>query len=337
MFNPLVKNTDTYFDMEGKMMLEQNESWNIDGDNGRGDALWRTGLAYISYGEEIIKQGIMSCYRPFEMINKKGKKIYQASRCSARYREDDVSRDQTIISLAALKVNGNDCELEELVSHLPFRLSRRFIMGPTMWCWLKAITGSKKYNTIFAMLEIIEFVISIAMSKVIRLILKTNKVHSQEEDLTIDDSKGFWYFNQKNKWIWLEEKGVNNGRKMYGEYKKKLYDNKFYKFLDNIIYPDYALHLTGWMVYTMRDGFWKKILQKLLLWAADKNNLLIKLQSGKKIEYSEIENIKTTRGYKWSRRLDGTNYTYELSGDDVLYNNINKDVLIALHEKEYQK
>jgi len=105
MFNPLIKYTHNFFDMNFKMMLQQNSSWNPDGDNGKGDALWRTGIAYIAYGEQIIKEGIVSCYRPFDMINKESKKLYQAMRCSGRHREDDVSRDQTIMSLASLKVH----------------------------------------------------------------------------------------------------------------------------------------------------------------------------------------------------------------------------------------
>lgn len=334
MFNPLVKHTVRYFDNDLKMMLDRDEAWNTNGNDGKGDALWRTGLAYIAYKEQIIKEGILSCYRPFEMINKEGKKLYQAMRCSGRYKEDDVSRDQTTMSLAALKVNGDEFELKDIVDHLPYRLSRRFKMGISMKCWVKSLGGSEVYNTLYGIFQTIEFTISNLLTKLIRLILGTTKIYSQEEYLAVDDSKGFWHQDLKGEWHWLEEKGVNNSKKLWGNYKRKLYKNKFYRILDKMKYPEFAIHLTGWQIYTMRDGFWKKLLQKLLLWAADKDNLLVKLQCGKNVDYSEIENMKATRNFRWQHRWDGTCYTYELDEREAEFNDINRDVLISIYNIE---
>ena len=332
MFNIKAKDTYYFFDEDKKIMLRRNPGWEPDGDHGEGEGLWRTGLAYIAYGKEIIKKGILECYRPFDMINRETKQYYQAMRSTGRYREDDVSRDQTIMSLAALKFNGDEKELKEIALKLPYRISRRFKMGPAMWFWLRAITGSKKANTLFTIFELIEFPISILMTKLFKLILKTNKIYSQEEYFAVDDSKGFWFYDGKD-YKWLNEKGVNNSIKMHGNYKKKIGTNKIYKFLDTIQYPGYATHLTGWMIYTMRKGRCRKLLQKLLLWASDKNNLLMRLLAEDNVTPTEINNYISCTGYEWSKSKDGTNYSTILEGDDVLFNEIDRDILITIWNK----
>ena len=49
---------------------------------GEYDTLWRSGLAYIAYGDEDIKKGIIDCFRPYIIGESRdhSKYMYQASR-----------------------------------------------------------------------------------------------------------------------------------------------------------------------------------------------------------------------------------------------------------------
>lgn len=323
MFNP---KSETYRYVEQNMMLVKNENWNPDGDNGIGDALWRTSLSYIAYKSGSLRDGILQCFRKFTMINRT-KYWYQGSRAFGRHCEDDVSRDQTILSLSSLKINGDDDILNEIGNHLPYKLSRRFVMGPTLWVWIKSITGKGKFYTyLFGLLEIIEFLPSVLWNKFIRKIMGWNKEYSQEWYLGFDNSIGFWSVDDKwivnDDWYW-----VNNGQRLCSNHQYKVRKNKLYKILYTMEYPEYALHLTAWMVYCSDDTFFKKILQKLGIWLAEKDNLLIRKLLGDTITQEEIDKYKPTKGYRWSSRYNGTSYTNYLEGDDAIYNTIDKDLL----------
>ena len=327
MFNP---NSKTYRFIQNKMMLIKNEGWNPDGDNGKGDALWRTSLSYIAYKDSSLKEGILSCFRKFKMINKK-KYWYQGSRYYDRHCEDDVSRDQTILALSSLKVNGEDEILDEITNHLPYKLSRRFVMGPTLWVWIKAITGKGKFYTyLFGLLELIEFLPSVLWDKFLRKIMGWNKEYSQEWYLGVDESMAFWS-KEDGVWVWVKDcyPWVTNGQRLNSNHHKKKEENKLYSMLYAAEYPEYALHLFSWMMYCSDDTFLKKILQKLGLWLAEKNNLLVRILLGdKSVTKEEIENYKPAEGYRWSTRYNGTTYSNYLKGDDSLYNTIDKDLLL---------
>lgn len=327
MFNP---KSNTYRFVKNNMMLQKNEAWQIGGDNGQGDALWRTAMAYICYERRILKTGILFCFRKFKMINKK-KFWYQGARSCKRFREDDFSRDQTIMALTTLKIN-NDKELKEIGLKLPFRLSRRFRMGLTLWVWIRAITGKGKFYTyLFGVFELCEFLPSVLWNKFLRKIMGWNKEYSAEWYLGYDFSKGFWSY-EDDKWIWKEGgcHMVNNGHKLYNAHLKKKQKNWFYRLMYTIEYPEYAMHLTAWMLYVSDDTFLKRFLQKLTVWLAEKDNLLIRLLAGVKVDKCKIEEFSSMKGYRWSVRFNGTSYTYYLKGDDTLYNTIDKDVLNCL-------
>lgn len=326
MFNP---NSDTYRYVENKMMLEKNEEWDTSGDNGIGDALWRTSLSYVAYKDPSLKEAILSCFRKFTMINKDGKHWYQGSRSADRFREDDVSRDQTILALSALKENGDLDELEEIGLHLPYELSRRFKMMPTMWIWIRAIVTKKKIWTfLFQTLELLEFLPSVLWDKILRKIMGWDTEYSQEWYLGVDTTIPFWS-NEDGEWVYIEEgwDWVNNGQRLHNNHQHKRDVNFIYNFMCQLEYPEYALHLTSWMVYSSEDTFMKRILQRLGIWMAEKDNLLVRKLMGKEITQEEIDEYQPTRGYRWSSRYNGTSYTNYVEGDDAIYNILDKDIL----------
>jgi len=291
----------------------------------------------IAYGDKRLKAGILSCFRKFTMIGHENKYWYQGARYCDRYCEDDVSRDQTILALSALKINGDEKELKEIGLHLPYRLSRRFTMTLTLWFWIRAVAGrSKLYTYLFQLSELIEFLPSVLWDKLLRKIMGWNKEYSQEWYLGYSDMF-FWYYDHSNHtWKWVTNStnmcNLNNGLKLYYNHKRKMELSRIYRFMYSLEYPEFALHLTSWMIYTSKDTFLKKILQKLAIWLSEKDNLLVRILMNGKVTKEEIESFKPIKGFRWSTRFNGNDYTEYLKGDDAISNIIGKDILRSLVE-----
>ena len=329
MFN-LTADTQTFVDIEKKMVLRKPESWDDPNNFGEGDALHRTGTAYIAYGEEILKEGVLSC---FTRVDENRSYYYQAARCYPNYGEDDVSRDQVIMALASLKFNNNMDELKEIGPKLKYRLSKKFCMTPALWLWIRMIcTDSNYYNTLYGIMQIIEFVPAVIWSKLIRPFLKHDTEYELDWYMSIDPTTGLWE-DWNGYWEYLEHvDSVNNGYKITYDNRKYLYDNKFLNLLSETEFPEYASNLTCNTVQFMKEGFLKKILRKFIFWNSDKSNWLFHLILGEDIPIEDINAYKPTKSTRWSNHLNGTFYTEYLSGDDAIYNVMDKDLLYA-HKK----
>lgn len=272
---------------------------------GEFDSLWRTSLAYIAYSDSDLKQAIVKCFRKFEMINFPGRHWYQASRASNRYGEDDVSRDQVILALAALKVNGDEVELKEIASHLPFRLSRRFLMTLSMWFWVKWLaTDRPAFKLAFLLMNLLEHSISVTMTKALRQLAGATKPVPLPHD-----KHTRWPFNP-------------NGWRA-----------KAYKLLG---YPEYGLHFAAWMMYSVNDTSPLARLNKgLMRWQMQDSNLLLRiLLDGKPVTEAEIAAFKPTSTFMWQRRTDfSLSWVYELKPAECEFNNYETDILTTLLAK----
>jgi len=269
---------------------------------GEYDALWRSGLGYIAYGDEQTKQGIINCFRPYIIGENRviSKTKYQASRASNRFGEDDVSRDQVIMALAALEFNGDLEELKEIAGRLPFRLSRRFLMTPTMWFWVKYLaTREEKWKRRFAFMQTLEHAINIPVTKFLRWLSGANKPidlpHDQHSKVPYKRGIRFW----------------------------------LYKTLG---YPEYGLHFAAWQYYTVPfDGILGGINRSLMRWQMQDSNLLLKLLIGDWIDMRDVHQVKATNTFIWQRRSDvATAWVYELTPEQAEFNNLEVDVLEAV-------
>lgn len=291
-----------YFDTKSKMMLQTDPDWNKDGDDGKGDALFRTGLAYITWEEPKMKEGILECFRKFDMINRGDKYWYQPMRHTGRHKEDDVSRDQTLLALSALKVNGDEEELQEICSHLPYRLSRRFTQTPTMWCWIQDLRGKKWAGYVSSFFALLETSFSILLNKISEPILGLKEIHQ-------DDYDHHLYYEKKEEW------------------------NKFQLFIDKVMWPGYAQHLMCWHVFTSSDNFIKRMLEKLLLSYTEKGNLLFRLLCrDKSVTMEDIESYKPMNNWRWSIRMDGSSSSECSFGYDISVNQMDKDILYKIYK-----
>jgi hypothetical protein len=168
----LTKDQRFVFDKETKMIYEIIPAWINYKYDFKGElhpekhnALHRTSLALIAYKNPELLEGVKNCFRKFDMINyPKGKYWYQACRCNPRMWEDDVSRDQIIMALTALYITEKK-SAKEIASHLPFKLSRRFNMVPSMYFWVKYIANEKKlWLNLFSFIFFIEIFFSFIFS-----------------------------------------------------------------------------------------------------------------------------------------------------------------------------
>jgi len=272
---------------------------------GEYDTLWRSGLGYIAYGDEQTKKGIIDCFRPYIIGEQRdaSKYKYQASRASNRFGEDDVSRDQVILALASLEYNGDIVEVKEIASKLPFRLSRRFLMTPTMWFWVKYLaTREQKWKNRFAFMQTLEHAINIPITKLLRWLSGANKEIPYPH----------------NKFTKLPYK---EGKRL-----------KLYKLLG---YPEYGLHFAAWQYYVVPfDGILGKINKRLMRWQMQDSNLLLRiLLDGSPVSKKEIEEFKSTNTFIWQRRTDVTTaWIYELEPHKVEWNDIERDILYRLLE-----
>ena len=279
---------------------EEFQEWRVEYD-----ALWRSGLAYIAYGDKDIKQGILNCFRPYIIGERRNpeKTMYQASRASNRFGEDDVSRDQIILALASLEFNGDIEEVKEITSKLSFRLSRRFLMTPVMYCWVKYLaTRKQSWKNAYAIIQTLELLYQVPLTKLLRWLSGANKPiplpHTQFTKVP---------------------------------YKKGI----IYKIYQTIGYHEYGLHFAAWRRYvTQYSGILGKLTCNLMSWQMEESNLLFKIIiKGETVSNKEIEDFKSTNTFMWQRRNDVvTAWIYELQEHKVEFNDLEKDILKRLLE-----
>ncbi len=255
-----------------QMFLVNNFQLFKEDNHEEGDALWRAGIAYICLPTQRIRNGILRAFR----MTPKGK--YQACRCNPRIREDDVSRDQIIMALTSLWFNNDFKQLDEIVSKLPYKLSKKFNMTPNLWLWLRGLTGNKWADYVNQFYMLIELSIGVLLNKFIKSQLKQKEYSQARLD-------------------YIQE--VNGIERLRGS----VLTNKWKEFLWAIEFPGYATHLAAWMVYTSRDSKIKPLLHKLLLADADSNNYLIQLLCGKYVSNKQIDSYLPMEEWRWSQRM----------------------------------
>lgn len=261
--------------------------------SGAGDALIRTSLTYIAYKDSELKQSILKCFRKFTMIDQPNKYWYQASRCSNRYREDDVSRDQVILALSSLAVNKDFSELKEITQHLPFKLSRRFNMSLTMWVWVKYLQTDKKiWSDLHHIFNVLELIIAVPLTKFLRKKAKVDKYMAPGTFISDSTKNSIWY-----------------------------------RIYNKIQLPGYALHLKAWQYYTSnKKGAFATLNRALMLSDVESDNYLMQELLGNCLDSSDYKSISNWRPHL---RLNGDNNgtVWYLKESEIEYNQLDKDIL----------
>ncbi|MCK9417656.1 hypothetical protein M0Q97_13520 [Candidatus Dojkabacteria bacterium] len=327
MFNSNVTYTYNYWNVDLKYMAQHGHN-----DLGIGDGLYRTSLAYIAYGDSKLMEGIFSSFREFGMINKKAMYV-QGARAPFRYREDDFSRDQFILAVSALYIKGNTDKLNYIIDRIPYRLSRRFRMTPTLWFWSKGISGKNKRVNLFIynLLETITQLPIIAISKLASRLIGLNVSYSIEELLSIDPSIPYWHFDTINKqWIWKTEPSsiMTLSHKFYNEHLMKLNTRWWYKLVNAFITPSYSIFLSSIMAYCGGS----KLTRNLLLRNVSEYNTLIRLLlKDRNFDVNKSLSMYTPcTGMIWADEFNGTSMKYRLTEKESEYNDISYDIVKQL-------
>ncbi len=306
------------FNTDDKMMYEHAWEWRKrEGERnlGEGDALWRTGLAYITWKDPEIKEGILGCFRKVKGGHHFKKDFYQPMRATGRHGEDDVSRDQVTMAFASLAVNGDTEELHEIASKTPWRLSRRMSMTIDFYFWVKSLTKTK-YKKLYANLHLLTQLlftpIALGLNFIIGKSLGFKSIGNNEYTSR-------YHYDKRDKW------------------------NKFQKSLFKAYYMGYAFHLACWQLYTLpvsNKNPLKWLFCKLMLTHCEQQNFLCRLLlNDLTVTQEDVDNYVPKEGFRWQMRYDGSCPSYhnekpqEWKDKYLKYNQLDKDCLITMYNK----
>ena len=272
--------TSAYFvDQENSMMLGQNRPWDPDGNNGKGDSIGRTFLAYFCYPDARFMDGIENCW---ERVERKGwlrrllfgKYYYQGYRYPKPYKgEVGLSRDHLTYTLLAFKYAGYSEEfLKDFVKHLRFRISDFSLFTIDLWLWTRVIANIKPYAALYYPIQWLSLSMSSLLNRYMYWRSGFGEESSQEDFVLIEN--GF------------KPKSMVRMASMF--------------------YPIYALHQQAWQIKLLPESKWKKRLQKVALSICPKHNYVIQLLLDSPNRPSEeyIKSYKMMTGFRWSGILN---------------------------------
>lgn len=323
--NPIEEPGYKYVDAFG-IMVEHGHRWPP------GDSATIHSYASLAYPDAGLKERLFSFLKPIKMIDRKKPHIQvlrHPSGCG-----DDTSRDQTIMILSAIKILYGRKKFAKYALDIPFRISRRFYMTPQLWLWIRGVAKNNGFVTfLYHLIELVVLSFSILWNKLSRKMAGLTKTYPYDQWLAVDPTKGYWDHYNQSDWKFIKPTDpdfgtwVNNSHKMYNAHLKKKEENKWYRFWQGCMFPDYALALTTWMIYCSKNTFLKGWIKKLLRWEIDEYNLLLQYLNGAKVNPDEY--VATT-GLHMLERNNEKCMRYKLKND---VNALDVDLLKKLMKK----
>lgn len=271
--------TQWFADQDNKMMLQKNHNWNPDGENGKGDAIGRSFIAYYTYGDERFLEGIENCW---ERVERKGwlkrllfgKYYYQGKRYPVPYKgQIGLSRDHLTYTILAYKYAGYSEEfIKDFVRHLRWRISDFARFTPDLWLWTRAIANIKPYKSIYFPIQWITLKITAWWNRMLYKWTGFGEESHQDDFIKVQNN--------------FKPKGVRRWAKMF--------------------YPIYALQIQAWQIRLLDDCKWKKRLQKVALELCPKYNYAIQLllESPNPPSEEDVLGYKSMKGGRWGGILN---------------------------------
>jgi hypothetical protein len=197
-----------------------------------------------------------------------------------------MSRDHYTNTLLLLKIHydrtgstASMAKIKEITDNIGYIISEMARRTFGLKWWSKAIQGSKWHEFIFYIFEIIT---------VLFVYIPLHKLGS-----------------------WIAEYGEEVDQEDYVPYPDgpRLQEQPLYKQkIDKWIYPSFALQLSGWKLYVLRDSIGKKILGWLFRRIVGKTNYVQQMFFGKKgIPRDKIESFQPMQGGRWGGYLSMRN------------------------------
>lgn len=261
--------TYTHWYVMDNMMVAHPPHWADQKEEIGRDAIGMTFRAYIAYKDTCFIEGIKSCFKLKKRKSWLGKllfgKYYTQIYRTPRHDDNDISRDHVTYAILALLHSGS--LKPELISSLRYKISKNW-MTPEMYSWLKVIQGNKLWLPVYFTTHFISLFFGFLWNKILYSIGKFGPELPQHEFKAIQN-------HEKPKW------------------KSKL---------ASMLFPVYAMHIGAWMIYSIPDGYCKRVLSKWMLKLCPEHNYVIQyLMKGycnptasNIFEYIKLEDSKGT-------------------------------------------
>ena len=322
-YDPVTQTTFAYVDVENKMMLIKNHSWNPGGNGNKGDALGRSKYAFFLYEDPQFVEGAKNCWKKIECDPDyeecKWDYYYQGYRYpTPEYYTKDFSRDHTINTFCLMKLAGEDEWAKEVASHLRWVIASKHVNSKGkqfshshtigLWGWLKGLFAGKWWGMpLFFLLDFIETIFYILLNKFCYLVGGISKEYHQD-----DYDKDTMSRQKQTKWK---------------------------QFWAKATFPVYALNLSAWKLYIneislkSRYGkFMNRLLQIMSYPLIGRHHYLHKLMFNVgKVSKSDVLGYKSMIGGRWSTPLNEINDrdVHIIKSEEWLEANvIDKDLLV---------
>lgn len=246
-FNFTATDTAYFVDQKYHMMLHIDYNWEPDGTCGKGDSIGRTFEAYYTYKDKRFLESVKNCWvkniRLRGLLKNKTTYYYQGYRFPT-HDDNDMSRDHLLNTVLIFIASGmSEKDLNEFVTHVPWKISKRYSQSLDLWLWMRAASGVWWAKLLSPVIDIISLSLSVLFQKIFYKLASFSQEMSQDEFCAVKDFK--------------------RTKKM--------------KLFSSMLYPSYTITQNAWKIHYMKDSFSKRILKSLLLKIANKHNYVVRL------------------------------------------------------------
>jgi hypothetical protein len=288
-------NPDNVWWVDDQNMFLQNTPW--DKDNGKHDALFRTGFAYAVYGEKVLRDGIMSCMNigVFWFFDEEFLVPY---RYPAVGYQLTTSRDQLSGAIIGLAINGDWDKIQWICDNLKWKISDKFNQTIDFYLWQKSMNESnnrKLYGLLFHLVSLVMVSLVLPWNAFIRFIGGYKSVNQDDFKSESPDTL-----------------------------------SRATKVMNKMMYPTFAFFIWVWQVYVSPNSIIKRPLQLLMRLECEKSNYVLRMLLGdKNIYLDQITDYKSMHGLRWNNRLDKSTNDgmWTLSDDEKKFNDLDSDML----------
>jgi len=266
MFDFNAEGTAYFVNQQYHMMQCINYLWGPEGDFGKGDSIGRTFEAYYAYGDKRFVDAVKSCWVKVDDGN--GKYHYQGYRFPT-HDDDDMSRDHVFNTVLILIASGHTKEqIKEFVTHIPFRISKKYMQTVDLWLWMRAVSGIWWAKILSPIVEIPLMFFTALWQKIVYKLGSFNQEMSQDE---FEIEKPIYIRTKK--------------------------DKKY----SNLLFPSYTMYQYAWKLHYSPDNFTTKILKRIMLTIANKHNYIIRilLDDKNKPTKEQVYSYKAMLGGRW--------------------------------------
>jgi hypothetical protein len=268
-----IDNRKTYhiFDVFTGLMRNQDEAKNPDLLKAHGDGIGHTVDAFLAYGYKPFVDAVKHCFK--EEVDEKGSFI-QGYRSPYHFgiEPNTMSRDHIINALVLMKLEDK-VFLKKLSKKLRWKISDRYSFTIDSWLWMKGISGNKLAMFFYYVIDIPFLLFSVIWNKIIYKLGKFGKEVPQDE------------------FVLVPEDDISDKKKK----------------LRKLVYPMYALHQKAFQLYVTPNSIGKWLTKKIALWGVDKQNFLLRIMFGGKVNSKDVYSYKSMCGGRFSTYLNQMN------------------------------